>query len=306
MKQLSAVILSSLLAGTASAQVSFYDLFYYGYTSQYDDNPPPPATLFSFASRIFCTEGTDIGSAEVRIPGRETPQPLDGSGQSSWVFYSVPYASIPELFDVYPTGVYEFHIEGGTLGDQQASIDRQVELFPPEPPAFTDGTVPAMQAIDASQDFIVRFTPFDVQPGGNVALTYLSVYTLPDFLIVHFDVVEQPATEFLIPGGALPPGADLAFYLTHSSRLQYADGGFGTGEAVIGFDLNTYAPAYTLPDDFCPADFNQDGGVDGADVDAFFAAWEAGEPIADVNQDGGVDGADVDTFFAAWEAGGCG
>ncbi len=56
----------------------------------------------------------------------------------------------------------------------------------------------------------------------------------------------------------------------------------------------------------CPADFNQDGGIDGADVDAFFAAWEAGSLTADVNQDGGVDGADVDTFFAAWEAGGCG
>jgi len=26
---------------------------------------------------------------------------------------------------------------------------------------------------------------------------------------------------------------------------------------------------------------------------------------ADVNQDGGVDGADVDYFFARWEAGGC-
>ncbi len=55
----------------------------------------------------------------------------------------------------------------------------------------------------------------------------------------------------------------------------------------------------------CPADFNQDGGVDGADVDAFFTAWEAGDPSADVNQDGGIDGGDVATFFTAWEAGGC-
>ncbi|MBS0195559.1 MAG: hypothetical protein JSR77_02270 [Planctomycetes bacterium] len=55
----------------------------------------------------------------------------------------------------------------------------------------------------------------------------------------------------------------------------------------------------------CFADFNQDGGIDGADVQAFFAAWEAGDFAADVNQDGGIDGSDVDTFFAAWEAGGC-
>ncbi len=56
----------------------------------------------------------------------------------------------------------------------------------------------------------------------------------------------------------------------------------------------------------CFADFNQDGGIDGADADAFFAAWELGLFEADVNQDGGVDGSDVTTFFAAWEAGGCG
>jgi hypothetical protein len=55
----------------------------------------------------------------------------------------------------------------------------------------------------------------------------------------------------------------------------------------------------------CFADYNQDGGIDGADVEAFFADWEAGTAAADVNQDGGIDGADVETFFAAWEAGGC-
>lgn len=73
----------------------------------------------------------------------------------------------------------------------------------------------------------------------------------------------------------------------------------------------------TFPNDFyiddlsmilvplCPADFNQDGGIDGADVDDFFSAWEAGEAAADVNADGGIDGSDIGVFFAAWEAGGC-
>jgi len=59
------------------------------------------------------------------------------------------------------------------------------------------------------------------------------------------------------------------------------------------------------PCDLCPADFNLDGGFDGADVGDFFAKWEAGSCEGDVNMDGGVDGADVSTFFTAWEAGGC-
>jgi subtilisin-like proprotein convertase family protein len=59
---------------------------------------------------------------------------------------------------------------------------------------------------------------------------------------------------------------------------------------------------------FCPpcaADYNQDGGVDGADISAFFPAWEAADNCADVNQDGGIDGGDIDAFFQVWQAGGC-
>ncbi|MFZ4575286.1 MAG: PA14 domain-containing protein, partial [Phycisphaerales bacterium] len=53
----------------------------------------------------------------------------------------------------------------------------------------------------------------------------------------------------------------------------------------------------------CAADFNQDGGVDGDDVIAFFTAWDAGELVADFNADGGVDGDDVIQFFARWDQG---
>jgi len=75
----------------------------------------------------------------------------------------------------------------------------------------------------------------------------------------------------------------------------------GSG-ADVGLALTISCASDAPP---CPADFNQDGGIDGADVQDFFTAWEAGDAAGDVNFDGGVDGADVETFFAAWEAGGC-
>ncbi|MEI7658585.1 MAG: M12 family metallo-peptidase [Phycisphaerae bacterium] len=55
----------------------------------------------------------------------------------------------------------------------------------------------------------------------------------------------------------------------------------------------------------CPADLNCDGGIDGADINAFYARWEIGDQVADVNFDGGVDGADVGEFFSLWQSGGC-
>lgn len=55
----------------------------------------------------------------------------------------------------------------------------------------------------------------------------------------------------------------------------------------------------------CAADYNVDGGVDGADIEAFFTDWAASAGCSDVNTDGGVDGGDVESFFVVWAAGGC-
>ena len=51
----------------------------------------------------------------------------------------------------------------------------------------------------------------------------------------------------------------------------------------------------------CGADWTLDSAVDGDDVIAFFADWDAG--AADANGDGATDGDDVITFFALWDAG---
>ena len=55
----------------------------------------------------------------------------------------------------------------------------------------------------------------------------------------------------------------------------------------------------------CPADFNHDGGIDGSDLAAFFAEYEAGTGAADVDNNGGVDGGDLGFFVQVFEAGGC-
>ncbi|MBS0195734.1 MAG: hypothetical protein JSR77_03155 [Planctomycetes bacterium] len=96
-----------------------------------------------------------------------------------------------------------------------------------------------------------------------------------------------------------------------SATEMLADGWYQLG----GFDRNHLNPPYyqvlaqrellSLISLACPADFNEDGGIDGADVEAFYQTWRTGDLFADVNQDGGVDGSDVESFFELWSAGGC-
>ncbi|MBS0198803.1 MAG: hypothetical protein JSR77_18810 [Planctomycetes bacterium] len=79
--------------------------------------------------------------------------------------------------------------------------------------------------------------------------------------------------------------------------------GAGTYDCLVCDSCGCFPSAAATLNVQAPGDFNMDGGSDGSDVDAFFAAWETGDPSADVNLDGGVDGADVQFFYYYWERG---
>lgn len=93
---------------------------------------------------------------------------------------------------------------------------------------------------------------------------------------------------------------------TNQIRVRFIAEDAGTASLVeAAVDDFEIAGIVCQTRDLCYADFNGDGGVDGADITAFFDAWVDGDAQSDVNEDGGVDGADVETFFTAWENGGC-
>ncbi|MFZ4575224.1 MAG: hypothetical protein ACOYN0_12550 [Phycisphaerales bacterium] len=79
----------------------------------------------------------------------------------------------------------------------------------------------------------------------------------------------------------------------------------GTSRLAIYRERSCFVPCIWHMDG-CYADFNNDGGIDGDDVIAFFADWDAGRPCADADFSGGTDGDDVIIFFGSWDASGAG
>ncbi|MFZ4574767.1 MAG: hypothetical protein ACOYN0_10250 [Phycisphaerales bacterium] len=165
-----------------------------------------------------------------------------------------------------------------------------------------------------------------VNPNGTLA------HSAGDFTITH---PSAGVYEIAIPGGTKQTGAlivtscgslpgdatlpDRAFY---SYEYNATRGVFvvQSREAVPG--TNTFNESYPLRDagfyfmwiDFagpasprwtCAADYDRSGGVDGDDVIAFFADWDAGRNCADVDASSGVDGDDVIVFFGIWDISGC-
>ncbi len=91
---------------------------------------------------------------------------------------------------------------------------------------------------------------------------------------------------------------DLGYYFMADLRDAT---GTNVGQAFLYIDLAGGGPSCPP----CAADYDGNGGVDGGDLGAFFADFEAGETCADVDGNGGVDGGDLGFFFAVFEQGGC-
>ncbi len=91
-------------------------------------------------------------------------------------------------------------------------------------------------------------------------------------------------------------------YQPNSAGLpDVALGGLGLAELLVPGTIDATLIGSYPACGRCPSDWNGDGGIDGADVESFYADWEAGE--ADINGDGATEGADVETFFTFWESG---
>jgi subtilisin-like proprotein convertase family protein len=114
-------------------------------------------------------------------------------------------------------------------------------------------------------------------------------------------------------------GTDL--WLDSPFNIERAPDGPAAANAVNGWTANAQAagnyvialsgacavsvsPPCTWRADTCFADYNDDGGIDGDDVIAFFADWDSSNSCADTDNSDGVDGDDVIAFFALWDASG--
>lgn len=79
--------------------------------------------------------------------------------------------------------------------------------------------------------------------------------------------------------------------------------GRGVNAAGQGYGLAITGGVTEIEGGDCIADFDQDGGITGADISAFMDCYQQGLPRADLDQNGGIDPGDVAEFFYHYERG---
>jgi hypothetical protein len=171
-----------------------------------------------------------------------------------------------------------------------------IATIPAPNASLGEGSGPTSVAITFSDNVIVPSGAITMTGPGGAPVSFTQVYTAATFTSrLNFAAplgegtytVRVPAT---VTAGGIALDGEVVGGLLPSGN------GIAGGQASFSFTV-AGAP--------CAADFNQDGGIDGADIEAFFTSWEQGQADADVNVDGGVDGSDIEAFFLVWQAGGC-
>ena len=213
--------------------------------------------------------------------------------------------------ELFPVG-YRNGFSDATYGESSA-----YSPFPPFPPregvrnAFA-ATFDAsgLPTVDIGRHVRQRFEAIPMGVGMNPDLTVGALVPAGSSLTFAIDLSMPGVADYLARG----MNAGQVRFMVSSLHAASGGPGGGTGDVIYPTFFSKenplaaqagYLSSLTFRVTAHPgADFNIDGGVDGADIEAFFIAWQAGEAHADFNLDGGIDGSDIEAFFIAWENGG--
>ncbi len=280
----------TLAAGSSPQGTAFYDVE--GITWIGNGQFVIVEERYRIANRFVYTAGTTLGLAGAQ---RVTLGTSTGNSGLEGVAHDPLTGGFIFVKEKSPQGVFQTTINfaNGTASNGSPTTANSVNLFSPALLGVTDlADVYALSALPSL--------------AGHPDYSRLLILSQESGRVLKVDRSGNIHGVLVLPRD---PDNPLSIEEQHHEGLTMDDDGllYIVSEAGGGAEeipqLWVFAPPRYLCG--CAADFNADGGVDGADVDAFFASWEAARSCADVNEDGGIDGADVDAFFSRWEAGGC-
>jgi hypothetical protein len=293
-----------MAATGAFAQVTMYSMQYVVEANQTRAGLPPATSRHVFASNVYAQTGIDFFECLLTPPFPAQQVAFEYDNFSGFRHESASYATQSSLLAAWPRGLYRFDLYGGFAPAQGLNVSRVAEWWPAVQPTISAATFNALQAIDASSPLVIPFNSFIFDYPATSGSTRVEITDLFDSTLAFSVVVMQPATSVTVPAGTLEAGRPYEVAIAHVAMASDIDlTQPGTPVVAVSFERVTRVPATCLAPPACIADFNQDGGVDGLDLEAFFMAWEAGGSDGDINQDGGVDGGDVEAFFPRWESG---
>jgi hypothetical protein len=161
------------------------------------------------------------------------------------------------------------------------------------------GEILLLNQPDAGEEYLVWTKP-PTHLAVSQMVPAIDGFTAPVIALINGDAdgnnCVDAADEALVTS-ELGLGGEFAFFVPSSDVDR--DGVVTPDDLLIVMaHLGACGAPYPVPRDPCPADFNDDGTVDGADIGLLLAAWNT--PAGDLNGDGVTDGADLGLLLGAF------
>jgi len=218
---LSAGVALAMTVQAANAQVSSYYLYFSQYYTQNTEFAPDAPYAIEGGPITFVTAGDDVNNAYVVKPDITTVF-LDPDGSNTIFAARTGFADEAAMFAAYPTGWYDFHIAGGTLGDDSGLLFRDEDpFFSAEVPAFTPDTFNALQrGVDPASALTVDFYPWTTTAAGTFNYSAIQLFANDGSYSTYFNF--DPSTmSFTFDADTLPAGKDMFFVLYYSARQEF-------------------------------------------------------------------------------------
>jgi uncharacterized membrane protein len=158
------------------------------------------------------------------------------------------------------------------------------QALPASPIPTLTRTFPTAISADGSRILLFYRTQFPPATAGEGYLSINGTITPLETLAAQAGITLTPDIRMALPLGMSRDG----YTIVGTAR---------TAAGVQGFILDLPRPAQ------CPADFNDDGAVNGDDLGVLLGAWGACPSSAceaDLNDDGAVNGDDLGIFLSYW------
>ncbi len=237
------------VARTSAAQVTSYAEFKvvrFHQTGPMPPDAPDYPNAYVFGARVFSSDHGAISQATLTPPAGAAVK-FEGWGPLAFEFRrGGGFGSKPDLDSRFPSGTYTFALKEGA---ETATLELpEEELYPDTIPAFAEESWNAMQAVDASGSFALRWNTFQKHQQANAAFTFIKIYeegsTEPVFDVSY---LEPRKGDCALPANVLKSGARYRIELVFSNRADRPAAGFGNALGTVGFDCLTYADLTTRP-----------------------------------------------------------
>jgi len=239
--QVAACVAGILAIGVSHAAADVFDFDVVKIHIYAQDSITPPAAPHTYAFNAFAE--MDAGDAGIMTVNG---QPLIEEFPGEWCL-EAPFGSQAALDAAYPTTVYNMHLEGGTLGSRDETLNLSTPAIYPSPAVLTPVGYNNAQSADTTQPILIEWNPADPSV-TNMAFSIYSVTT--DDYVIDIDLPAMQ-TSYLIPAGTLDPNDSYEIELVLANIVHtpgQTSPGFGaasTGHA--GYASVTIAELTTAP-----------------------------------------------------------